>query len=416
MNMIFACIARDKKVKIGLDLKIFTARLLLIVGVLNVVPIAGGWHEYAKETYAKTLAHYNTYIPKLGTTIKTHMQKSSVGMGLLTSLYYSYKTTPHKAVQKTVSNIDDDSLEKIYNNRPAHVLHIPKEHLKDAQSVKKFFNEYGISPQWPAESWDEPGAEKTIAKLIEHADYAKCRQTYCGKEGRSCIEPSEVPALLTDAKTLLKSFLVTDDQELIRIAKQSKEIRDFDFNKPSLYIKKWNFNRLFTYAYMQRVIDRKKLSHVHLPRKILAIRGENDDLVVPDGNASRAEIDNYFKNYYYYLSYNKATEFIDKDLKMCLIGTCPPTINVDVNGPISSFEYVIFAATQKGSFYRMSPAAYKDLRELCLEAPFDIGYNNIFADPHNGDAIIIDTENKGESSENCISKLERYDYTYKKKD
>ncbi len=50
---------------------------------------------------------------------------------------------------------------------------------------------------------------------------------------------------------------------------------------------------------------------------------------------------------------------------------------------------------------------HKELVELCKDAPFDVGYDNIFSNL-NGDAIIIDTEDKGEDSTNCIQKLSRY--------
>jgi hypothetical protein len=44
---------------------------------------------------------------------------------------------------------------------------------------------------------------------------------------------------------------------------------------------------------------------------------------------------------------------------------------------------------------------------LVENAPFDIGFDNIFTNI-NGDAVIIDTEFKGEPTERCLQKLDRY--------
>ena len=48
----------------------------------------------------------------------------------------------------------------------------------------------------------------------------------------------------------------------------------------------------------------------------------------------------------------------------------------------------------------------EELKILFLEAPFDIGYENIFWDSK-GDAVIIDTEYNGTSTREC-GKLNRY--------
>jgi hypothetical protein len=52
-------------------------------------------------------------------------------------------------------------------------------------------------------------------------------------------------------------------------------------------------------------------------------------------------------------------------------------------------------------------AAQNELKQLINEVPFDVGYDNIFSDK-NGDAIIVDTEFKGEGSDRSIKKLNRY--------
>jgi hypothetical protein len=266
------------------------------------------------------------------------------------------------------AKIDDMSLTTMYiasyNGVP---LHMSEKELVQSdgkpQSLKKLFDQYnlcqvdiyGIQEPWLQEDWTEAYSE-----LGERA-------TVVFKKRIVVNTLDELPKLLIDAKTLLKSFLLTDDKEFPYIQEN--------------FIKKSGLNRLFTYAKLQRVIEDKKLTHIRLPRKIL---------MVQDRESGK------------YMSTKEASKIIDDALHLCIIAG---EIRFKIRFDSTKYDLVIFAHKESnvGTF---STKTKKELLTLCQEAPFDIGFGNIFSDAK-GDAIIIDTEHKGESARDC-AKLNRY--------
>lgn len=185
----------------------------------------------------------------------------------------------------------------------------------------------------------------------------------------------ELPKLLTTAKSVLKSFLLSDDSKLSSIQEDEDYIRKGVVNK---------FERLYTYTKLQRVIERRKLKHISLPRKMLVIKDYETKKLLP---------------------HKEAAQFIDDNLKICVD---PYDGGFKIGFPFylsGRYEPLIYARKQK-NYGQFSKQTMDELQILCHEAPFDIGYDNIFAQ-ENEDAIIIDTEYKGSSQESC-SKLKRY--------
>ncbi len=190
------------------------------------------------------------------------------------------------------------------------------------------------------------------------------------------ISLQDLPAGLKDGKTLLKSFLLKDDKELPELEKT--------------YRKKYGINRLFTYAKLQQVIDQKKLTFVRLPRKVL---------VVWDRKTNR------------YLTNKEAQQIIDEIMTWRILDTARDValhISDESNG---RYELIIFAHEESITGKGLSDKAMQELEEICKEAPFDVGFGNIFWDSK-GVAIIIDTEYKGSPSIVCKDKLGRYPIDY----
>lgn len=187
----------------------------------------------------------------------------------------------------------------------------------------------------------------------------------------STVQINMLTNLFANAKSILRSFLVTDSEKL-RTLEQT-------------YFKKEGYtHRLFTYAHLQKIIEKNELSHVHLPHKFLAV---------------------YNKDTNSYISGEQAFEILNNIITMQLSGT-RVQIN-DTDSELNShYGLVIFAQKITKTKTPLNEAAKQELHTLCGEAPFDIGYDNIFSDS-NGDAIIIDTEAKGTNARDC-GKIGRY--------
>lgn len=96
-----------------------------------------------------------------------------------------------------------------------------------------------------------------------------------------------------------------------------------------------------------------------------------------------------------------AARLIDELLNVYVQYPEAPQANVTYDDVRRRYDFVIFAERQPWGI-GFSRQAMDELAELIKDAPFDIGYDNIFSD-HNGDAVIIDTEFKGE--QDCLGKL-----------
>jgi hypothetical protein len=266
-----------------------------------------------------------------------------------------------------LAKIDDISLNTMnigsYRGIP---LYISKKELTQSGgkplNLKKLFDKYNLCQiqVMTLDPWSEEDWELAYSVLEERAT-----QVF----GKLIVVNSldKLPQLLIDAKTVVKSFLLTDDKELPYIQEH--------------FIKKTGLNRLFTYAKLQRVIEKEKLTHIRLPRKILTVRDQKSGK---------------------YVSSKEASKIIDNGLRVCIDNE---SLRFQIRFDSTKYELVIFAHKESnaGTF---SAETKEELSILCKESPFDVGFGNIFSDTK-GDAIVIDTEYKGETVRDC-AKLSRY--------
>ena len=184
-----------------------------------------------------------------------------------------------------------------------------------------------------------------------------------------------------DAQLLLESFLPV----------QNPNFQELETN----YIEKSNLERLFTYAELEATIKKKKLSHIHLPKKILIVKNKKTEEYVDNDIVS---------------------ELLKNSLKITVISRPPlnnipsdswyrlPRIQLQLPQFPKEYSVHIYAEKQHRTNTPLNDDAVKELVELIRETPFDVGYDNIFTD-NNGDAIIIDTEFKSDPAFSSITKL-----------
>lgn len=193
------------------------------------------------------------------------------------------------------------------------------------------------------------------------------------------IEGKDLISLYLTALPTLISFLPKDDNHM-------KELLSHERN----YLLKTDrvLGRLFTYAYLDKIIKSEKFKHIKLPKKELMIRDVQTDQYLSRNNSLE-------------FLYNNVALFAEIPSGLIYAGIRPEAL-------ANKHELVVFAQRIEKGDWRISKQAREELYKLLEFAPFDIGEDNIFAD-ENGDAIIIDTEYKGENSERSIEKLkERY--------
>jgi hypothetical protein len=281
------------------------------------------------------------------------------------------KINQRTKLQQLFKNIDDYSLTTMYEMWKPLPLYIPGEDadkIHDIDALKQLFHAKSITPgvdflaALSFREWDENDWENELTTLKKRSKKIASKNS---------ISIDQVSTLLNDAKTILKSFVLTD-----------RSFTDILFFIENQFIKKSGLNRLFTYAKLQKVIEQENLNHVHLPLKMLIIKN------IKTGK---------------YISSKEAEKLIDNTLKAYT------TSGGDIWIDFYSDEYqpIIFAHKQIRSSAPLSQKAYDELKELCTRVPFDVGQDNIFTDV-NGDAVIIDTEFKGESAESSVPKLDRY--------
>lgn len=188
----------------------------------------------------------------------------------------------------------------------------------------------------------------------------------------SAIATKDLPQLLSEAKIIAKSFLLADDAERPKIL--------------SSFIKKEKPNRIFTYEKLKQVIKDKNLDHIKLPRKVLLIKEKRTGE---------------------YVSHQLASDIIERELKITARNLFPLKVDINLND-LDKYEVDIFAERINSSGGKFDAITCNQLKQLVISAPFDVGYTNIFKGA-NGDAIIIDTEYRGEPASSSEEKLkERY--------
>lgn len=222
--------------------------------------------------------------------------------------------------------------------------------------------------------WDANGWNQALSVLKVRAENYSIEEMIKKDYGlfeimRKRVSCNTLKTLLHDAKGILKSFL--PKQEIPHI--------ETDF-----VVKSGNLNRLFTYAMLKQVIHEDGITHVHLPDKVLIVKDKATNSIVSNNEAASV-LDSIVNMYANYASH------------------------VDINIGYYSKDYVlsIWAERKKNHPIPFTVETSKELVQLTKKAPFDVGCTNIFSD-ENGDAIIIDTENKGEYAPHSVSKLARY--------
>lgn len=286
------------------------------------------------------------------------------------------------------NKISGDAITRMYRGmgliRP---LYIPQQELvkfKDNPiNLKTLFEKYHMVTQkgdliwFTHHPWDDQDwltAFKILAKRAKN------------KEKIGQISLYDVPKLLHNTQLILKSFLspIAVDSML-----KKKEGRfDLFYANNSQFFAKQGLNRLYTYAKLERVIQEKKLSHIHLPLKVI---------VLQDRKSGK------------YITGQRASGLLDNLIKMFTLGPSGGIGEVEASISYLENKYKLFilAHVQVPSRGELSQAALNDLVVLIKAAPFDLGYGNIFSDS-NGDAVIIDTEFKGEPVAHTLPKLSRY--------
>ena len=270
---------------------------------------------------------------------------------------------------------------------------MPRVVLVEKPDLKNIFQRYGIMRgyyDWPLKYSEDRWKEATDA-LISRTD-----EKDSPRDDEINIE--DLPQLLADAKNILRSFLVTSSDIPI------------DEERFSDTLKKRNaLRRLFTYAKLQKIINEKSLTHVRLPKKRLLIK---------DKVAKK------------YLTGKPAMDILDGMVKIFAVDIKPPRVQINFESPREKieldektkelnkrlglgeedyelrerYEPIVFPQFIRNTGMPFNKDALRELEILVNEAPFDIGFDNIFSD-ENGNAIIIDTEFKGESAEESVAKL-----------
>lgn len=307
--------------------------------------------------------------PKVDSTIPQIPQKSTIVPSQEVEL--ATKVQSLRSVQSArLQNISSESIFTLYYWYGPKTIYIPKKVLGDVAAFKDFFEKASkegliqLPPKYSAQ-----GSEKAWLRAFkifneELADTA---------ENDPCVlHYDKLRGLLNDANSILKSYLPAHEDD----------IRCFQEH----CIKKTDLRRLLTYAQLQRVINKKGLSHVRLPLKILVIKDRKT------GN---------------YITGEAALKILDGIVNIHLasigVGMC---LDIAYYGR-DDYEFFILAHKQIHGKVPLSKIALEQLAELIKEAPFDLGYDNIFSDS-DGDAVIIDTEFKGEPSFHSLPKLQRY--------
>ncbi len=280
--------------------------------------------------------------------------------------------------------ISDDSIRIFYKGQLRSLpLYIPRKQLTNpadlrrlleksvAQGVLKFATQMPGFIDSDGDSDDEDWDDKEWHNIFQSLSKASEMRL------PNKIDFNNLSQFVHDTRSILKSFLPASDQVIILTNQH--------------FLKKNSLGRLITYAELERVINKEHLSHVRLPLKFLIIKDRRTGEYLTGQTAEKL--------------LNAALSI---DLYLSKKGRIIPVVNYDMK----NYEVYILAQEQHDYKLRipLQRAALEDLVQLIKQAPFDVGNDNIFSDAQ-GNAVIIDTEFKGESSANCLPKLERYNRT-----
>lgn len=106
-----------------------------------------------------------------------------------------------------------------------------------------------------------------------------------------------------------------------------------------------------------------------------------------------------------FLSVQESVDFLIENVSLVSSHLRPQNILIGFDDYVfEKYNFVIFAQKMNDCGI-LSKEAKEDLIKLVGSwVPFDVGFNNIFSDKE-GNAVIIDTEYKGESSTDSVKKL-----------
>ncbi len=227
--------------------------------------------------------------------------------------------------------------------------------------------------------------------LIANSCYRGVIKTWDNKEYESALETlrwrSDNPEKLGRAITLTHASNLLSDTKKILATFSAPHTHLFPNDS---FIKKSEaFCRLTTYTRLEQVIKEDQLAHIHLPFKMLAIKDTQKNKYIP---------------------HEQISEIINACSKIGVMNNEKP-LEVTIEHYSERYTLEIFAEKKaRNSEIPLNKHAIQNLVHLLHKSPFDIGDNNIFTDI-NGDAVIIDTELKGDKTATAISKLARYPMT-----
>lgn len=279
-----------------------------------------------------------------------------------------------------LQNIADDSITTAYKMqflRGSCNIYIPQHQLKSPAELQELLKKYAAqghivlknSHKWNDDDW------LNIFKTFTWIEEQYRPPSRLPRTIHRVISLDHVNKLLADATSILKSFLPENQDTITFIEKQG-------------WIVKQGLNRLFAYRELQRIINKKGFSHIHLPIKVLMLKNRKTGRYITDEESASKELDN---------------------IAVAIFGHFGDGC-IDIHPPIDNDYSISIFAQKMHTRGHLSQEALKELKELIKEVPFDLGFDNIFSDAH-GDAIIIDTEFKGEPADHCLPKLERYNKT-----
>lgn len=294
-----------------------------------------------------------------------------------TELTVAFLQTQPSALRQLYEWTGDKSQLLVMSTEQLGAIQNPENELKqlfDATNIvtgAHFLYDRAPYEPWSDKEWNTAFTllkwrtqERTVEEILKH-------EGGLFELTREQIFYKDVPTLLHDAKIILKALL--PKQLMNRESYVEKPVR--------------RLNRAFTYVTLSKIIEEEKLTHIHVPFKALIVKDKKTGASLNYHDASRVldDIVHIYVNFYRH-------------------------VDLSLDSYSDQYKIVMWAEKKKRQNVPFNLAASKELIQLIKKAPFDVGDDNIFADAH-GDAVIIDTEFKGEPANSSIAKLGRYGIT-----
>lgn len=281
----------------------------------------------------------------------------------------------------TVSEVSIEDLCRLWPEK--FVFYVPSNvaDILTRDLLMKLFRDHNLVPcglfprprEWSEQNWDQAVEILKNRAILWQKLWENPRQNNEAIINTNIVRVKGAQRLLADAKTIAKSLVIGEEIE--------------DLVKRGYFIKQGGLDRIFTYIKIAKAIKDMKLRHVRLPLKFLAIK--------------QSETNSYITN-------KEEATVILKNIIKAFVG--PSTsLNFFISDySENKYQLLVFAQKIQDGSTKLSKEAREDLEKLIKAAPFDIGQDNIFSDDE-GNAIIIDTEYKGESAALSLEKFaERY--------